>query len=95
MAQAGERRRYFQLERLIRGFSNHRRIEILELLNRQPELSVMDIATELEVNFKTVSEHIRRLAIAGLVFKRSDGVSIRHKLSPLGTIVLKFLRTLE
>ena len=68
---------------------------VLELLKKKPELSVIDIAEELKVNFKTISEHIRRLAIAGLVLKRSDGVSIRHKLSSLGVNVLEFLRTIE
>ncbi len=93
--EEGKRTKYFRLERLVRGFSNHRRIEILGLLNNKPELSVIDISNELHLNFKTASEHIRRLAIAGLILKRSDGNSIRHKLSPLGLTILKFLRTLE
>ena len=45
--------------------------------------------------FKTISEHIRRLAIAGMVIKRSDGNSVRHKVTKNGEKVLKFLRTLE
>ena len=79
----------------MRGFSNHRRIEILILLEKQPELSVLEVATKLGINFKTASEHIRRLAIAGLVWKRNEGNSVRHKLSPRGKTILKFLRTLE
>jgi len=84
-----------KLERIAKGFANHRRIEIMNLLQKQPELSVMNVAQELGINFKTASEHIRRLAIAGLVLKRSDGNSVRHKLSALGLTILKFLRTLE
>lgn len=84
-----------KLERIVRGFSNHRRIEILDLLERKPELSVIEIANELNINFKTASEHIRRLAIAGLVLKRSEGSAVRHCLSSLGKLTLKFLRTLE
>jgi predicted transcriptional regulator len=84
-----------KLERLVRGFSNHRRIEIMELLHRKPELSVFEISNELGVNFKTVSEHIRRLTHAGLVMKRSEGAAVRHALTPHGVQVLKFLRTLE
>jgi DNA-binding MarR family transcriptional regulator len=91
----GNRKIYHRLERLVRGFSNHRRIEILDLLDKKPELSVMDIAVELDINLKTGSEHIRRLAVAGLVAKRSDGSCIRHKLTPAGKSILKFLRTLE
>jgi DNA-binding MarR family transcriptional regulator len=86
---------YHQLERLVRGFSNHRRIAIIELLDRKPELSVNEIADELHINFKTASEHIRRLAIAGLVLKRADNNNVRHKLTPRGNSILKFLRILE
>ena len=84
-----------QLERIIKGFSNHRRIQILTLLNYIPELSVGEIAQKLKINLKTASEHIRRLAISGLVLKRNQGKNVRHKLSDRGLIVLTFLRTLE
>ena len=86
---------YKQLERLVRGFSNHRRIEILELLLKSPELSIEEISSRLGVNFKTVSEHVRRLAISGLVIKRSEGASVRHKITNNAFLILKFLRTLE
>ena len=86
---------YRKLERIVKGFANHRRIQILELLEKNPELSVIEIAQELNMNFKTASEHIRRLAISGLIMKRSDGTNIRHKFTERGLKVLKFLRTLE
>jgi len=84
-----------QLERIVRGFANHRRIEILNLLIRRPELSVVEISKILDVNFKTISEHISRLANAGLVLKRNEGAAVRHKLTPRAIVILKFLRTLE
>lgn len=84
-----------KLERLVKGFANHRRIQILQLLERQPELSVIEVADRLSVNFKTISEHIRRLAISGLVLKRSAGKAVRHKLTDQAKDVLTFLRTLE
>ncbi len=84
-----------QLERIIKGFANHRRIEILNLLEKKPELSVFEISDELKINFKTGSDHIRRMAIAGLLLKRNDGSSVRHALTKNGKIILKFLRTLE
>ena len=86
---------YLKLERIVKGFANHRRIQILELLEKNPELSVIEITQELNMNFKTASEHIRRLAISGLIMKRSDGTNIRHKLTERGLKVLKFLRALE
>jgi len=90
-----ETKNFRQLERIAKGFANHRRIEILELIQKYPEISVIQIADRLKVNFKTVSEHVRRLAIAGLVLKRNQGANVCHKLSDRGANVLKFLRTLE
>ncbi|PIT88839.1 MAG: hypothetical protein COU27_03490 [Candidatus Levybacteria bacterium CG10_big_fil_rev_8_21_14_0_10_36_7] len=84
-----------ELERIVKGFANHRRIEILNLLKKNPELSVVEIADELKINLKTASEHIRRLAIAGLVLKRNEGNFVRHKLTPRAESILKFLRILE
>ncbi|OGG53745.1 hypothetical protein A3H16_04325 [Candidatus Kaiserbacteria bacterium RIFCSPLOWO2_12_FULL_53_8] len=84
-----------QLERIVRGFSNHRRIQIMNLLQKRPEMSVEEISSTLNINGKTGSEHIRRLAIAGHVVKRNEGNSVRHKLTKRGQSILKFLRTLE
>lgn len=84
-----------QLERIVRGFSNHRRIEIMALLDRAPELSVIEISDALRINYKTGAEHVRRLAIAGIITKRNDNNSVRHALTENGASILKFLRTLE
>jgi len=76
------------MERLVKGFSNHRRVEILYLLDKKPELSVFDVARELDVDFRTISEHIRRMAVAGLVIKRFEGKNVRHKLTERGKVIL-------
>ena len=83
------------LERIMKGAANHRRIAILCLLEREPELSVEEISERFDISMKTVSEHIRRLAIAGLVMKRNAGRWVRHKLTDRGQNILAFLRTLE
>ena len=86
---------YRKLERLVKGYANHRRIQIMDLLHSEPELSVEEVADKLSVNFKTISEHIRRLATSGLVLKRSEGNCVRHKLTSRAQSMLKFLRILE
>ncbi len=86
---------YYQLERIVKGVANHRRIEILELLKETPELSLADISEALKINFRTASDHIKKMATAGFVLKRSDGSSVRHKITTRGAAILKFLRTLE
>ncbi|MEK7186374.1 MAG: ArsR family transcriptional regulator [Patescibacteria group bacterium] len=83
------------LERTVKGFANHRRIQIMELLEREPELSLADISTKLKVNIKTASEHIIKLAISGLVLKRNKANNVLHKVSPKGLDILEFLRKLE
>lgn len=86
--------KYRELERIVRGYANHRRIQILEHLHAHSELSVVEISGQLKVHFKTVAAHVQRLAIAGLVMKRNDGSAVRHKLTARGESILKFLRTL-
>jgi len=86
---------YRKLERIIKGVANHRRLQILELLQREPELSVQEIADRLKSEMKNISAHVNKMAIAGLVMKRSDSKSIRHKLTNRGIIILKFVRMLE
>ena len=82
------------LERIVKGFANHRRIEMLHLLQREPELSVEDIAERLKIGYENASDHVRKLAIAGLVMKRNDGRSVRHKLTRRANDVLMFCKTL-
>lgn len=84
-----------QTERIVKGFANHRRVAMMELLYKEPELSLQDIAGRFRINIKTASDHLRRLAIAGLVLKRSRANNVLHKLSPRGQTVLVFLRKLE
>ncbi len=84
-----------QLERIIKGFANHRRLQVLELLYKEPELSVQEISDELKTEFKNISAHINKMAIAGLVMKRNEGNNIRHKLTNRGKSILQFVRIIE
>ncbi|MBI3627841.1 MAG: winged helix-turn-helix transcriptional regulator [Candidatus Sungbacteria bacterium] len=84
-----------ELETITKGYSNHRRIEIMALLERVPGLTLQQTSENLGINFKTVSDHLRRLAIAGLVSKRNRGAAVEHTLTSRGKLILKFLRTLE
>ena len=83
------------MERVVKGFANHNRLKILELLDQKPELSVADISEKLKIGYENASDHIRKLAIAGLVMKRSDGPNVRHKLTTRAKSILAFCKTLE
>ena len=82
------------LERIFKGVANHRRIEIVLLLAKKPELSVDEIATELDVELKNASQHLQKLSIAGLVMKRHEGNTVRHALTHRGKSILEFARIL-
>jgi len=82
-----------QLERHFKGMANHRRIDILKLIAENEGISLGDITEGLNCNFKTVSEHTRRLAQAGLVNKKYQGRTVAHSLSPYGKIFYKFIKT--
>lgn len=84
-----------KLERIAKGFANHRRISMMQLLCEEPELSVHAIAEKLKINIKTASEHLRRLSLGGIVLKRHRANNVLHKLSPRGDAILEFLRKLE
>lgn len=83
------------LERIVKGFANHRRLDILMLLKKSPELSVEEVADQLSIGYINASDHIRKMTIAGLIIKRSDGRAVRHKLTPRALHVLSFCKTLE
>jgi len=86
---------YRKVERIVKGFANHNRLRILELLEKKPELSVADISDELKVGYENASDHIRKLAIAGLLIKRNDGPSVLHKLTSRAKSILMFCKTLQ
>ncbi|HTY39678.1 MAG TPA: winged helix-turn-helix domain-containing protein [Candidatus Paceibacterota bacterium] len=82
-----------QLERHFKGVANHWRIEALLLIANQKGMTVEGITKEVGGNFKTVAEHVRRLAQAGLVEKRYRGHAVEHSLSPYGKTFVSFIKT--
>ncbi len=84
-----------ELERIVKGFANHRRIQVLMLLSKKPELSVIEIAEILKSDLKNISAHVNKMAVAGLVMKRHEGNLVRHKLTKRGKAILQFVRIIE
>ncbi|OGG57105.1 hypothetical protein A3D71_04525 [Candidatus Kaiserbacteria bacterium RIFCSPHIGHO2_02_FULL_55_20] len=82
-----------KLERHFKGVSNHRRIQILILIAKHPEITLFDIVDAVNGNMKTISEHVRRLTLAGLVEKRYSGREVRHVLTPYGRTFYSFIET--
>lgn len=70
-----------------------RRLDILYLLIREPELCVCDLADMLQTTVSAVSHQLRLLRERGLVRPRRDAQTIYYRLTPVGRRLLR--RTLE
>lgn len=84
-----------QLERHFKGIANHWRIDILLFVAAHQGASVDDIAVALRGRFKTISEHTRRLVVAGLLDKKYQGRSVVHALSPYGFQLVDLITTFQ
>ena len=81
-----------KIEKMVKAFANHRRIQILELLEKNPNLSVDQISQNLNVSFFTTSDHVRKLSDAGLVDKKYKGRFVLHTITKTGKYVLSFCK---
>ena len=81
-----------QLERYFKGAANHRRLEILSLIDKRSGITLEKICEMLHCNVKTISEHTRRLVQAGLLNKKYQGRTVEHSLSPYGRRFTDFLK---
>lgn len=82
-----------KLERIFKGVSNHRRIEILFVIKNNPKINLNGISEIINCNYKTISVHTKMLVQAGLVNKIYYGKEISHTLSPYGEKIHKILNT--
>ena len=82
-----------QMERHLKGISNHYRIEILLLIDKEKDITLDGIVQKLRANEKTIGEHTRRLFNAGLINKQYQGNFVLHSLSPYGKKFVNFLKS--
>ena len=83
-----------RLAGIFKGAGNHRRLRILLALHQHRCLPLERICELAGSSLPTISEHTRRLALAGLIRKRYCGRQVHHTLAPLGHQVLTFIPTL-
>lgn len=84
--------KYKKIEKMVKAFANHRRIQILELLESDSNMTVDGISKRLEVGFFTISDHIRKLYDAGLVEKRYRGRFVLNSITKSGKKILSFCK---
>ena len=81
-----------KLERVFKGVANHYRIDILFLISKYDEISLIGITEKLDRDFRTISEHTKKLVTAGLVDKKYRGRTVMHSLSPYSKKIIKILK---
>lgn len=84
-----------QMERHLKGISNHYRIDILLLLDVRPRITLSEIVESIGANEKTIGEHTRRLTNAGLINKKYQSKFVEHTLSPYGKTFVRFLKAFQ
>lgn len=85
----------YLLQEIVKGFSNHYRIEILQLLQYKKNLSVEAVSWNIGANYKTISVHMRRMHRSGIISKQYRGKEVIHNITRRGEFVLTFLGKLE
>lgn len=65
--------------KILKALANEKRLAILRLLEKNPNLSVIQIAKEIDLHFKSTSKHLQKLSEADLIKNTRDGIWVRFK----------------
>jgi ArsR family transcriptional regulator len=65
---------------LCKTLSNPKRLEILDILKDENEISVNQLAERLEIPKANTSQHLAVLRQAGVVSTRKDGINVYYSL---------------
>lgn len=80
-----------QLERILKGLANRRRLAIIKLLTRSKELPVASIADYIHLSFTSTSKHLSLLYHLDIVDRRQENLTVYYRLPDSVPPVLKLL----
>lgn len=69
------------LERILKGLANRRRLAILACLLKSKEMSVADVAGCIKLSFKATSKHLAILRQLDIVDRRQQGLTMHYSVS--------------
>jgi ArsR family transcriptional regulator len=75
-----EKKLYEMQAELCKTLSNPKRLEILDILKDEKEISVNKLAEKLEIPKANTSQHLAVLRQAGVVSTRKDGINVYYSL---------------
>jgi ArsR family transcriptional regulator len=70
-----------QLEKVLKGLANRRRLAIVRALAKQKELAVADIAREIRLSFTSTSKHLAMLRQLDIVERRQESLTVYYRLA--------------
>jgi DNA-binding transcriptional ArsR family regulator len=75
-----DRSLYEMQAQLCKTLANPKRLEILDILKREREITVNALAEQLEIPKANTSQHLAVLRQAGVVSTRRDGINVYYSL---------------
>ena len=75
-----DRKLYEMQAQLCKTLSNPKRLEILDILKQEGEITVNSLAEHLEIPKANTSQHLAVLRQAGVVNTRRDGINVYYSL---------------
>jgi len=75
-----DRKLYEMQAQLCKTLSNPKRLEILDILKNEGEITVNGLAEQLEIPKANTSQHLAVLRQAGVVHTRRDGINVFYSL---------------
>jgi len=80
-----------QLEKILKGLANRRRLAIIHVLAKEKELPVADIARRIHLSFTSTSKHLGLLRQLDMVDRRQESLTVYYRLAQPLPSVLKLL----
>ena len=70
-----------ELEKILKAFSNRRRILMLKILKKRNKISMGNMASQIKLSFRSTSKHFSILYTVGIVDREQHGLTMYYSLS--------------
>jgi|GEM_PF-2131299 len=66
-----------KLVQILKALANEKRLKLLDVIKKNPEASICEISRVANINYKTTSAYLRKLAAAGIIIFSANKSRIR------------------
>ncbi len=77
-----------ELEKILKGLGNRRRLAIVQFLKKNSGASVGDIAEAIKLSYKSTSHHLRIMTAAGILSRDQQSAEASYSLAASSDKVL-------